>query len=179
MSATAILEDRKSPSITFLAISDQYATFIFLEKKITKWPPAAILDDRKSLLIAFLAISDQYETYFFSKWPPAAILDTQFLPKSIGTSLYSRSVATSVAAQAFSSYFHKMATGGHFLVFPIAKSIGFFHSRSSSMAVSNMNLIRSLMSQLRETQTLACGGGCGCGVQTKTIISPKFQISGI
>ena len=53
------------------------------------------------------------------------------------------------------------------------------------MAVSNMNLIRALMSQLRETQALACGGGCGGGggggggVQTKTITSPKFQISGI
>ena len=64
------------------------------------------------------------------------------------------------------------------------KSIGFFHSRVS-MAVSNMNLIRALVSQLRETQALACGGGgggCGggCGgVQTKTITSPKFQISGI
>ena len=31
------------------------------------------------------------------------------------------------------------------------------------------------------TQALACGGGGGCGdgVRTKTIISPKFQISGI
>ena len=51
------------------------------------------------------------------------------------------------------------------------------------MAVSNMNLIRALVSQLRETQALACGGGggggCGGGVQTKTITSPKFQISGI
>ena len=53
------------------------------------------------------------------------------------------------------------------------------------MAVSNMNLIRALVSQLRETQALAGGGGgggggggCG-GVQTKTIISPKFLISGI
>ena len=49
------------------------------------------------------------------------------------------------------------------------------------MAVSYMNLIRALVSQLRETQALGCGGGgCGgggCGgggVQTKTIISPKF-----
>ena len=37
------------------------------------------------------------------------------------------------------------------------KSIGFFHSRVS-MAVSNMNLICALVSQLRETQALACGG---------------------
>ena len=49
------------------------------------------------------------------------------------------------------------------------------------MAVSNMNLIRALVLQLRETQALACGGcgGGGGGVQTKTITSPKFQISGI
>ena len=53
------------------------------------------------------------------------------------------------------------------------------------MAVSLMNLIRALVSQLRETQALACGGGGGGGggggdgVRTKTIISPKFQISGI
>ena len=37
--------------------------------------------------------------------------------------------------------------------------------------------LRALVSQLRETQALACGGGDG--VRTKTIISPKFQISGI
>ena len=53
----------------------------------------------------------------------------------------------------------------------------------SSMAESNMNLIRRLVSQLRETQALACGGGGGGGggggVHTKTIISPKFIISGI
>ena len=36
------------------------------------------------------------------------------------------------------------------------------------MAVSIMNLIRVLVSQLRETQALACGGG-----------GEKFQISGI
>ena len=57
----AILDDRKSPSIAFVAISDQYATLILF----TKWLPAAILDDRKSLSIAFIAISDQYETFFF------------------------------------------------------------------------------------------------------------------
>ena len=74
---TAILDYRKSLSITFLAISDQYVTSFFF----TKWLPAAILDDRKSLLIAFLAISDQYTTLiFFSKWPPAAILEVRFGP---------------------------------------------------------------------------------------------------
>ena len=41
----------------------------------------------------------------------------------------------------------------------------------------SLNLIRALVSQSHETQALACGGG-GDGVRTKTIISPKFQISG-
>ena len=135
----------------------------------TKWPPAAILDDRKSLWIAVFAISDQYPTFFFdffSKWPPGHF-GSRFFPKSIGTYLYSRSVATT----------------NTILVFSLSpKSIGFFHSRSS-MAVSYMNLIRALVTQLRETQALVCGGcgggGCGGGgggggVQTKTIISPKF-----
>ena len=41
----AILDDRKSLSIAFLAISDQYATsFFFLF--FSKWPPAAILEVR-------------------------------------------------------------------------------------------------------------------------------------
>ena len=39
----AILDDRKSLSIAFLAISDQYAAFFFFTF-FTKWPPAAILD---------------------------------------------------------------------------------------------------------------------------------------
>ena len=88
-----ILDDRKSLLIAFLAVSNQYATFIFFHKMaagghfgwlkitfnrmyrrfksihnfyfFTKWLPAAILDDRKSLSIAFLAISHQYTTFKF------------------------------------------------------------------------------------------------------------------
>ena len=75
-----ILDDRKSLSIVFLVISDQYAT-LFFRIFFTKRLPAAILDDRKSLSIAFLTISDQYTTlfclHFFTKWPPTAILDDQ------------------------------------------------------------------------------------------------------
>ena len=74
----AILDERKSLLIVFLAISDQYATYIYWILFI-KWLLVAILDDRKSLLIAFLAISDQYATLFvfnlFTKWLPATILD--------------------------------------------------------------------------------------------------------
>ena len=156
MAAAAILDDQKSLSIAFLAISDQYSTFNFrkfmhggrrpfwmiendfrshfspfqvntqllvLGKLCTKWPPVAILDDRKSFSIAFLEKSDKH----FFKWPPAAILNTRLLPKLIGTSIYSRSVAISnmklmgafliklSSAQDFSSYFHKMPAGGHFV----------------------------------------------------------------
>ena len=53
----AILDDRKSLSIAFLAISDQYANFnIFF---FTKWLPAAILDDRK---ITFDRISRHFRS---------------------------------------------------------------------------------------------------------------------
>ena len=96
--------------------------FIFF----TKWPPVAILDDRKSLSIAVFAISDQYPTFYFFKMAASGHFGSRFFPKSIGTYLYSRSVATSNmkligvfliklwSAQAFLSYFHKMAAGGHF-----------------------------------------------------------------
>ena len=77
-----ILDDRKSLLIPLLSISDQNATFLFLNFVIKMAggghfgsPIWAILDDRKSLLIAFLAISDQHATFFFTKWLPAAILD--------------------------------------------------------------------------------------------------------
>ena len=45
------MDDRKSLSVAFLAISDQCGTLIFFP---TKWLPADILDDRKSRSIAFL-----------------------------------------------------------------------------------------------------------------------------
>ena len=43
MALPAILDDQKSLSIAFLAISDQYATFIFLNF-FSKWPSAAIVE---------------------------------------------------------------------------------------------------------------------------------------
>ena len=61
---TAILEDRKSLSIAFLAISDQYATFICFDF-FHKMAANSILEDRKSLSIAFLALSDQYANFIF------------------------------------------------------------------------------------------------------------------
>ena len=90
----AILDDRKSLSIAFLAISDKYTIYFFFSQNGCRWPfwmtenrfrshfspfqintqlwlfftiwlPVAILDDQKSLSIAFLAISDKYT--FFSQ----------------------------------------------------------------------------------------------------------------
>ena len=136
--------------------------------------------------ITFDRISHHFRSilnFLFFKMVASGHFASRCLPKSIGTYLYSRSVATSNmkligafvinlwSAQDFSSYFYKMAVGGHF---------GFPIFSRSSMVVSNMDLIRALVSQLRETQAVACGGDGGCGgVQTKTIISQKFQISGI
>ena len=78
---------------------------------------------------------NHFRTHFSPfHFSPSIILDAQFWPKSIGTSLYSRSLATSdmtligafliklCSAQAFSSYFHKMVAGGHF-GFPIFSKI--------------------------------------------------------
>ena len=68
----AILDDRKSLSNAFLAISDQCATFfvdIFFKMAADRHfesPFWAVLDDRKSLSIAFLAISDQYTAFFLN-----------------------------------------------------------------------------------------------------------------
>ena len=110
----AILDDRKSLSIAFLAISDQCATYFFFTKWLpflaisdqyatfilfTKWLPAAILDDRKSLSIGFLPISDQYTTFIFFEIffkmavRPAAFLEVRFAPKTIGFFHYVLSMA--------------------------------------------------------------------------------------
>ena len=56
----AILDDRKSLWIAFLAISDQYATLIFFSPNCC-WRPFWITENH--FLIAFLAISEQYTTF--------------------------------------------------------------------------------------------------------------------
>ena len=135
MAAAAILDDRKSPLIAFLAISDQYTTFFF-----TKWLPAAILNDQKSLLIAFLAISDQYTTLiFFHKmaagghfgWPKitfdrisaisdqyATLFFTKWLQRPFWMTenhLWSYFSPFQISTQLrFFLNFHKIAAGGHF-----------------------------------------------------------------
>ena len=142
----------KSFVIVFLAISDQYATFYFLNffhkmaagghygwPKITfeffgnYVPEMSAGGDIGWTKITFDRISYHFRSIrnFFGGI---------FSPKSIGTSLYSRSVATSnmkligaffikLWSAQFSSYFHKMVAGGHFGFSIISKSIVFFHSR--------------------------------------------------
>ena len=74
------LDDRKSLSIPFLAISDQYANLdLFFGKFVKKWQPA-----RYTTLFLYL---------FFPKWPPAAILEVRFLPKTIRLCHYVLSMA--------------------------------------------------------------------------------------
>ena len=109
----AILDDRKSLSIAFLAILDQCATLYFLI--FYKMAAGGQLWMTENHFRAQFS-PFQINTQLCSKWPP----------KSIRTYLYRRSVATSNmkliavfliklwSAQAFSSYFHKMAVGGHF-----------------------------------------------------------------
>ena len=134
----AILDDRKSLSIAFLVISDQYATFIFVWffwhkiaaagyfgwAKITfdhisrhlrsNTQPLFLLIFGKSLLIALLAISDQYATFIFLEffaqnghrrpfWMTENHFRSHFSPFQINTQLL-----------IFLNFLHKMATGSHF-----------------------------------------------------------------
>ena len=112
--------------------SHDYLTISHTNENRSKWPKTAKTSwdwsPMTSLSIAFLAISDQYAIYliFFSKWPPAAILDSYFYPNRSGPpsivcqwlhQIWSWSVHFWLSYRVhklFSSYFHKMAAGGHF-----------------------------------------------------------------
>ena len=122
-----ILDDRKSLSIAFLAISDQCATSIFFLNLFTKWLPAAILDDRKSLSIAFLAISDRYTTVFlifFFKMAagghcgiPICAKNNRVLPLCVING-YAKYEVDRWIYDTVRDFLYKMAARGHF-VFPI------------------------------------------------------------
>ena len=130
----------KSLLITFLVISDQCATFIFLFF-FSKWPPAAILEvpfrpfwmtenHFRSHFSPFQSNTQLFFWKFDSKWPPAAILEVQFAPKTIWFFHYVLSMAMPnmkligefvtqlEMPQAFWASLYKMAARGHF-VFPI------------------------------------------------------------
>ena len=125
----AILDDRKSLLIAFLAISDQYSTLTFFIL-FTKWLPAAILDDRKSHSIAFLAISDQYATLFLicsqngcrrPFWMNENHFRSHFSPFQINAQLWflftkwlPAAILDEYTTLILLFNFHKMAAGGHF-----------------------------------------------------------------
>ena len=148
MPPTPILDDRKSLSIACLAISDQYATIIYLIF-FTKWLPVAILDDRKSLSIAFLAISNQYVTffniYFFHKMAAAAILDDR---KSLSITFLAISDQYTTLKK---NVFTKWPPAAILHVRFAPKTIGFFHY-VLSMAMPNMKLVGEYMIQLETPQ---------------------------
>ena len=93
----AILDDRKSFSIAFLAISDQYTTFFLIF--FSKWPPAAILEVR------FAPNTIGFFHYVLSMAMPNMKLIGEF-------------VTQLEMPQAFWAFLYKMAARGHF-VFPI------------------------------------------------------------
>ena len=93
----AILDDRKSLSIAFLAISDQYTTYFLIY--FSKWPPADILEVR------FAPKTIGFFHYVLSKAMPNMKLIGEF-------------VTQLEMPQAFWAVLYKMAVRGHF-VFPI------------------------------------------------------------
>ena len=87
----AILDDRKSLSIAFLAFSDQYATFILFVAAGGYFGGPKITFDRISH--HFRSIHNFFCFKYFSKWPPAAILEVRFAPNTIGFFHYVLSMA--------------------------------------------------------------------------------------
>ena len=87
---------------------------VLWQRCFTKRPPTAILDYWKSLSIAFLAISDQYATLSYGV-------------HKLFHHIFTKWPSAAILVFRFSS-----------------KSIGFFHYRSSSMAVSYKYLIHTL-----------------------------------
>ena len=112
--ATAILDDRKSPSIAFLVISDQYATFILFEffYKMAAgghfgWPKKITFDRISRHFISILNFKKKLFAIFFwnfvTKWPPVATFDR-----------ISRHFISIRNFFICNFLIHKMAAGGHF-----------------------------------------------------------------
>ena len=138
--------------ITFLAISEQYATFIFIYF-FTKWLPTAILDDWKSLSNAFLAISDQYATFFlwiFFKMATGRHFGSPFW--AILDDRKSLSIAFLAISLFFLFFFSKWPPAAILEVWFAPQTIGFFHY-VLSMAMPNIKLIGEFVTQLEMPQT--------------------------
>ena len=120
----AILDDRKSLLIAFLAISDQYVTFCFHimaagghfgSPKITSINQSIYFNLHhyiQCISIAFLAISYQYATFFFEfcfQNGRRAILDDR---KSLSIAFLA--ISDQYTTSSFFFFFFKMAAGGNF-----------------------------------------------------------------
>ena len=181
----AILDDRKSLSIAFLTISDQYATLIFLIffSQYGCRRPFGMTENHIRLHFSPFQINTQFFYIFFSKWPQVAILEVRFLPKTIGFFPYVLSMdmpnmkligefMTELEnPQAFWAFVYKMTARGHF-VFPIDAKNHRVLVIWDLNGYGEYNLIGVLVT------TLCGGGGDGGGDgggATKNIISPKFS----
>ena len=97
----------KSLLIAFLAISDQYATFILFHKMAVSGPFWMTENHFRMHFSAF-----QINTQLFcSEWLPAAILEVQFGPFDRKSLLIT---FLAISDQYATFFFHKMAAGGHF-----------------------------------------------------------------
>ena len=80
---SAILDDRTSLSIAFLAISDQYATsifFYFFHKMAAGGHFGRPKITFECISRHFRSILNFFFKFVFQKWPPAAILEVRFRP---------------------------------------------------------------------------------------------------
>ena len=103
----AILDDRKSLLIVFLAISYQYATF-FSQNSCRR--PFWMTENHFRSHFSPFQINTQL-WFLFTKWLPAAILDDR---KSLLIALESTRHFRSKRNFSFFDFFFKMAAGGHF-----------------------------------------------------------------
>ena len=80
----AILDDRKSLSIAFLAISDQYATFFFDFFSKCHLKTIGLFHYVLSMTMPNMKLIGEAFEHFYTKWPPEAILFFRLMTKIIG-----------------------------------------------------------------------------------------------
>ena len=127
----AILDDRKSFLIAFLAISDHYAT-LNLKKKLQNGcrRPFWMIENNLQMHFSPFQINTQlFFLIFFSKWPPAAILEVRFGPFWM-TENHFRSHFSPFQINTqffFLKLFSKWPSAAILEVRFVPKTIGFFH----------------------------------------------------
>ena len=99
-----ILDVRNSPSMAFLAISDQYET-LFVFEMFDIVAAVGHLDVRNLLSISFLAISDQYATLCFGNF---------FVVGHFGCPKFTFDRISGHFRSIQNLFFYKMAAGAHF-----------------------------------------------------------------